>query len=249
MKTAQENKPSDPIEYKTLFGFQESRTHRVNGVMADYPASNTYDLFSPIEIEALCDLDLEMKSRWKPWPEQSPQLRRFYRLKAYWTIRGARDPGGAAGHHVCEPLNDPDFEALAEAHGWVYPQNLREAEKAYLPKVIPNSKLIVDRCLQMAMVHALKGDVEEPLWWAALSITEHSEPNLSRECSDGYQNFDEKELMYRINRIHKDEIKPARCDRLNGVNPNVCSKCKFKGSINSPIALGYKNEPRLKGAK
>lgn len=234
------------VEYKTLHGYLESRTHSINGVMADQPASESYDLYTPEVIKAYCDLDIDMRSRWKPWKEQSPELRRFYRLKTYWTIRGARDPGGAAGMHVTEPLNDPAFEALAEANGWVYPTNLKEAEEAYLPKVVPSSTLIVNRCLQMGMVRALRGDISEPIWWAALSISEYAEPNISRECSDGYPNFDERELAYRVDRIHKNNIKPALCSRLNSISPYVCDSCKFKGSINSPIALGYENEPRLK---
>lgn len=218
----------------------------LNGVMADYPASETYDLYTPDVIKAFCDLDIDMRCRWKSWEMQSPQLRRFYRLKAYWTFRGAKTPGEAAARHVIEPLNDHKFEALAEAHGWVYPTNLKEAEEAYLPKPVPSSSLIVNRCPQMAMVRALRGDVSEPIWWAALSIAEHAEPNISRECSDGYPNFDESEFAYRIDRIHKSNIKPALCSRLHGINSEVCNSCKFKGSINSPIALGYENEPRLK---
>lgn len=234
------------IEYKILHGCIESRTHCINGAMADHPASEAYDLYTPEVIEAFCDLDIDMRCRWVPWKEQTPQLRRFYRLKTYWTIRGAKNPGEAAARHLTEPLNDPAFEALAKAHGWVYPTNLKEAEEAYLPKSLPSSTLIVNRCPQMAVVRALRGDVSEPIWWAALSITEHAEPNISRECSDGYLNFDERELAYRVDRIHKSNIKPALCRRLNSISPNVCDSCKFMGSINSPIALGYENEPRLK---
>lgn len=235
-----------PIEYKILHGYIESRTHRINGAMADHPASETYDSYTPDEIKAYCDLDIDMRCRWKPWGMQSPQLRRFYRLKAYWILRGAKDPGDAAARHVTEPLNDPAFDALAEAHGWVYPTNLKKAEEAYLPKAVPSSMLIVNRCPQIGMVYALRGDVSEPIWWAALSITEHSEPNISRECSDGYPSFDERELAYRIDRVHKNGIKPALCSRLDSINPMVCDSCKYKGSINSPMALGYEREPRLK---
>lgn len=79
-----------------------------------------------------------------------------------------------------------------------------------------------------------------------MSITEHCTPNLSRECSDGYPGYTDNELAYRVERIHNDEIKPALCERMDIVNKGGCDMCKFKGSIRSPIALGYEHEPKKK---
>jgi hypothetical protein len=98
----------------------------------------------------------------------------------------------------------------------------------------------------MAMIHALRGDVSEPYWWAALAITENATPNLSREFSDGYPKFSEDELAERVARIHSEKKRPALCDRIDSVNSNVCAVCRFRGSINSPIALGFEHEPKRK---
>jgi hypothetical protein len=219
----------------------------------DYPASETYDQLTPEQIKALCEVDTpenQMFRKMPDWTQQSEARRRFYRLKAYWTLRGATDPGGAAVQHPlkAEPY-DETWGAFCAARGWRYwrPTTLRELEKEFLPQATPNIRLIINRCPQMAMIHALRGDVCEPLWWAALSITEHATPNFSRECSDGYPNFAECELNERTARIHREETKPALCHRLDAISPGVCSVCKFRGEIRSPIALGYEHEPKLSG--
>ncbi len=226
------------------------------GRALDHPASATYDEFSPEQIKALCEIATpvnQMFRKMPPWETQNPGLRMFYRLKAYWTVRGASDPGMAASFHgdllLPPPVYDPAWAAECKARGWRHPpKNLRELEERVLPPAIPNALRIIDRCIQMSRIRELRGDVSEPYWWAALSITEHASPNLSRECSDGYPGFSEAELAERVARIHREETKPALCSRLNDVNPNLCVLCKYRGSIRSPMALGYEREPKIKGS-
>ena len=189
------------------------------------------------------------------WETLSEGSRRTYRLKAYWTLRGANDPMYAS---LCQQMDEEPYDekwhAECVAHGWVGKDSwraatLRDLEKKFLPPPSPSIHSIIKRCPQMAMIHALRGNVYEPYWWAALSITEHASPNFSRECSDGYPGFSEKELDQRIARIHRENTKPALCNRLDNVNPGVCSVCKFQGDVRTPIALGYEHEPRSrKGA-
>ena len=182
--------------------------------------------------------------------------RRFHRLKAYWALRGATDPGFAASMHTdtyiqLDAKEEAEWEAECLANGWIkgktkHIRNLHDLEKEFLPIPTPNINLIIKRCPQMGMIHALRGDVCEPYWWAVLSITEHATPNLSRECSDGYPGFSEEELCERITRIHNEKKKPALCTRLNEVNQNVCIVCKFQGVVRTPIALGFEHEPKFK---
>ncbi len=233
--------------------YPESKIYEVNGRALDHPAAGTYDKFTLEQIKALCEIDTptnRMFRKMPPWETQNPGLRLFYRLKAYWTVRGAADPGYPATLHSAlslPPDYDPAWEAECKARGWAsWPKNLRELEEHVLPPVESNSNLIIERCGQMAMIRALRGDVSEPFWWAALSITEHSTPNLSRACSNGYPKFSEEELAYRVARIRDDDIKPALCTRFDDVNKNVCKLCKYKGSIRSPMALGYEHEPKIK---
>ncbi len=227
---------------------------RVNGRALDYPAAETYDKLTPDEIKAICD---SIQQSWcrgphsmESWEEQTPARRLNNRQMAYWAIRGAEDPVVPAMHHgdIDGFYLDPVSRAEYKANGWFAGTSLRELEQCFLPKPTPDANLIIERCPQMAMIHALRGNVSEPYWWAALSITEHAMPNLSRECSDGYPGFSDEELAYRVGRIHKDEIKPALCERLDKNNPKVCNICKFKGAIRSPMALGYEHEPKHKKA-
>lgn len=229
-----------------LFGFQEYFIRKTNGKDADFPAAETYNKLLPHEIEAICKTKLPkrplLEFDFEPWEKQHPGFRYLHRLKAYWTIRGAPNPFGAAIWHALPPAN-PEWGARL-IDGLTYPNNLHEMEQIFLTKPTPSARLILERCPQMAMIHALRGDVSEPYWWAMLSVTEHATPNLSKECSDGYPGFTDKELAYRVRRIHKDEIKPALCERLDSVNRGTCDLCRFKGVIRSPIALGYENEPK-----
>jgi hypothetical protein len=171
-------------------------------------------------------------------------------------LRDATDAGAAASFHLNLtsdiPPRDPFWEAECQAQGWgsgrPWPTCLRDIEEAFLIPAMPSAHLIIDRCPQLAMIYVLRGDVSEPYWWAVLSITERATPNLSRECSDGYSGFSDEELAYRVGRIHDEDIKPALCERLDGVNRGVCNLCRFKGIIRSPIALGYEHEPKQKKA-
>ena len=203
---------------------------------------------TPEQIKALCESGpCQMFKTMPAWNSMTEQLQRFYRRKAWWTLKGAVDPGDAAAHHGAAelPVNE-EWDAECRKYGWKvwHPQNYRDLENEFLPRPIPNINHIMARCPQMAMLLALGGNVSEPYWWAGLSITEHAAPNLSRECSDAYPNFSDVELEYRTTRIHREGTKPALCSRLDDVNSGVCLSCRFKGVVRSPIALGFDNEPR-----
>jgi hypothetical protein len=219
----------------------------------DSPASETYDKFTPDQIKAFCELDMSMNRMFRIMPAWETLLegaRQTYRLKAYWTLRGAIDPMYAA---MCQLMDEEPYDekwhAECVARGWVgkdswRAETLLDLEKKFLPPPIPSIHSIIKRCPQMAIIYALRGAVSEPYWWAALSITEHASPNYSKECSDGYAGFSEEELNSRIARIYREKTKPALCTRLDSVNPNVCTVCKFQGTIRTPIALGFQHEPK-----
>lgn len=224
----------------------------------DYPAPDTYDKFTPEQIKALCEVDTPANSMFRIMPEWSTMnasSQCFFRLKAYWTLRGAKDPGFAASIHsesitpfVQEWCVKESLRAGPNPRFW-RPTSLKELDRMFLPAAIPDIRSILRRCPQMAMIHALRGDVWEPYWWAALSITEHAAPNLSRDCSDGYSGFSDLELTQRVARIRDEKRKPALCSRFDQVNPNVCTACRYKTLVRTPIALGFVNDPKGKGTK
>ncbi len=177
------------------------------------------------QVKALCDTDTSchIRANWPRIEGYSQEHRDFYIRKARWILEGHPEPGLASS-----------FEGQGISREVIW--------EGFRPK--PDANLIIQRCPQMALVRALGGDVPEPYWWSALSITEHSEPNLSRECSDKYPNFRESELEYRVERIKSEGIKPALCSRFNDANRDVCPDCRFYGVIRSPIALGFEHEPK-----
>lgn len=205
---------------------------------------------TPAQIVALCRMDSFMLRMWgpiPPWDSLNDVDKSFYHLKAWWTLRGAKESSIAS---IQTPRKDEqideEWDAECRARGWRvwHPKTYGDLEDEFLPRPIANIRLITARCLQMATLLALRGDVSEPFWWAGLSITEHAEPNFSKECSDGYPGFSEVELEYRRGRIKTEGTKPALCDRLDTVNRGVCEFCRFRGLINSPIALGFSHEPK-----
>lgn len=205
-----------------------------------------YEL-KPAHIQFLCDTIPGHRWKMPPWETLNPSQQYWHQLKAWWALMGAKDPGMAAElqTHGEEPIN-PERDKECRKYGWRvwHPKTYRELENEFLPKPAPSIKLIMARCPQMALLHALGGNVSEPYWWAGLSVTEHAEPNMSKACSDGYPGFLVAELEYRQNRIKNEDIKPALCKRLNALNRNVCKSCRFNGVVNSPIALGFEREPK-----
>ncbi len=184
-----------------------------------------YEL-KPEHIKFLADLDIGKRADWKmpPWGTLPPNKHRWFQLKAWWALMGVKSPGMAATvQSMVEAPIDHGWDAECRQRGWPvwHPTHYRELEKKFLPKPKPSVKLIMARCPQMALLHALGGNVSEPYWWAGLSITEHAEPNISKECSAGYPSFSVAELEYRQNRIKNEDIKPALCKRLNASNPNL----------------------------
>ncbi len=244
-----EHMPKNEVFPKTV----PNETGRGRRYVIDHPAPNIYNNLTPQQVEALCEIDTPVNKRrtvFGNWDLQRADQKRYFRLKAYWTLRGAIDPEMAAYMQVLhEEIFNAEWHAECVVHGWIdmdwrAPKSLRELERLFLPQLSPDINQIIRRCPQMALIHALRGNVKEPYWWAALSITEHASPNFSRACSDGYPGFSDLELKQRADRIRVEGTKPALCSRLDGVNPNICVVCRFKGVVRSPIALGYPNEPK-----
>jgi hypothetical protein len=225
---------------------------KVKRLTIDHPAAETYSRFTLNQIKSLCEsVPGSARDRIVPSLNLMPASQlRYYRLWAYWAMRGAEDPNGAAFlQDYWETLTDETIEEY-RLIGFVVdrsriPRCLRDLEREILSEPLPNIHKIIQRCPQMAVIHALRGDVSEPRWWAALRIAEHCEPILSRECSDGYAGFTDAELQDRVARIHRERKRPTRCTHFADISPSICDACRFKGKINSPMALGFEREPKV----
>lgn len=99
-----------------------------------------------------------------------------------------------------------------------------------------DASLIVSKCAQVAYVAGEGGAVEEPLWRAALSIAQRCEgrEGVIEAWSRGDSRYEPAEAL------RKAELTggPATCQHFEGLVPERCQGCKWRGKITSPIVLG-----------
>lgn len=120
-----------------------------------------------------------------------------------------------------------------------------------LPKLLaekPHALLIATRCPVLCQAYQTGGAGQgEPLWFAVLRIVAHCEPSIAIEVSDGHEKYTHAELEARLERIAREQLKPSTCKYISDFSP-LCSGCEWRGIIKSPIALGYANPPKKRGA-
>ena len=99
---------------------------------------------------------------------------------------------------------------------------------------------MADRCFQISALRET-GDIPEPQWYACLGV-------LSR-CADGeakahewsarnYPGYDRDEVSERYARSLA-LTGATTCAKFEGINPEGCAGCPFRGRINSPISVPH----------
>jgi hypothetical protein len=99
---------------------------------------------------------------------------------------------------------------------------------------------IADRCAQIKVVRDTKGDVSEPIWYAAIGVLRHclEGDELIHEWSKGHPAYSFEVTEDKIQH-HKDSGSgPTTCSKFGADNPNVCVACPSANKIKSPIVLG-----------
>lgn len=148
-----------------------------------------------------------------------------------------------------EATSFDDLAALIPVH--LGGQRVTTRDPHYKPAKISVFRKIVSKCMadkgcaQIKHIMIKQHDISEPLWRSGLSIAAFCE--------------DRDIAIHKISQHHPDythagtEAKadtipaPHGCDQFEGLRPEGCKGCRFKGTINSPIALGQV-VPRAKGA-
>jgi hypothetical protein len=99
-----------------------------------------------------------------------------------------------------------------------------------------NAARIATGCAVIAKVAEAGGEVEEPLWRAALSIAQRCEGKeaVIHAWSAGDPRYNEREALAKAGGT----AGPATCAHLEGLVPGGCQGCKWRGKIKSPILLG-----------
>jgi len=98
-------------------------------------------------------------------------------------------------------------------------------------------------CRQIQYIIDNAKKLEEPLWYAGLSIAQHcSDRNTAiHDISKDYQGYTPQETEKKANQT---QDKPQSCETFNKLNPKVCDGCSHRGKITNPLALG-KEEPQV----
>ena len=91
-------------------------------------------------------------------------------------------------------------------------------------------------CAQVLYADEHRTTLEEPLWWAILSI--------AKACTDGAEaihNISEGHPNYTVSETEEKSSRfkgPRTCLEFQKDNPDICRGCIHKGKITSPIQLG-----------
>lgn len=96
-----------------------------------------------------------------------------------------------------------------------------------------------DGCNQLLHCYQNQNNIEEPLWFSALSIAAHCVDGnwAAHKMSDQYEGYDAAEVDRKLANIHK-KGGPHHCATFKKLNPNGCAGCPHEGKIKSPIVLG-----------
>ena len=97
---------------------------------------------------------------------------------------------------------------------------------------------IADECNQLKLVRDTKGNVTEPLWYAALCLLHYTEeyPQIQQLWSCGHPDY-----SFEATEAKDLQIKtlPTTCHLFGSINPTSCVGCTHVKTLHSPISLGY----------
>jgi len=104
-----------------------------------------------------------------------------------------------------------------------------------------DSQAVEDRCLFLQDVKASAGDVDEPTWYAALSIVGRLDggEKLAHEYSKGHRSYTPPETDRKVGQALK-SAGPRTCDSIASLWGG-CDKCPYYKKVQSPIALRGEN--------
>ena len=122
--------------------------------------------------------------------------------------------------------------------GWV--DLLGKAEvslESIMDAKIAMKSLKGEGCAQIKHIISNAKTLEEPMWYAGLSIAQHCKDrdeaiHMMSEDHPGYNKQDTER------KANQTQDKPYACTSFNTVNPGGCDGCQHKGKITNPLALG-----------
>ena len=98
---------------------------------------------------------------------------------------------------------------------------------------------VASRCLAMGHFRKVRGNVEEPLWWALLGVLKFCEngEEAAQKWSSGHPTYEPDKVKEKLDQW---SAKATKCQKIYEVGGKAfCDKCPHHGEVSSPIALGY----------
>lgn len=100
--------------------------------------------------------------------------------------------------------------------------------------------LVADKCAHVGQLRDTRGDIEEPLWYAALGVVNQcvDGKRWGHKWSKGHPEYSKSETNRKLEQL--DKVGPTTCARFEELDDTLCAGCPFKGKVTSPIQLGVK---------
>jgi len=142
------------------------------------------------------------------------------RLQQYCEVHGL-DALGAAPTHVSVATINADLEVKYNGPP-------------------PSIEPIVESCAIIREFRDSGGQIEEPLWRAAMGVVRHcvDGPELCHEWSSGHPSYSRQETDAKLAGL--EGTGPTTCKVLGSFRPDACAACPLLGTCKSPISVGYK---------
>ena len=134
-------------------------------------------------------------------------------------------------------LGVPTQPKLVQAKA--FSTGLGSFERVYDDTPVP-PKPILAGCKQMNIVFQQRGNVSEPLWYAALDVMRFMEKSevIAHDLSKGHPNYSREETDRKLTQLRDLGLPPRTCDHFESVNPAGCMGCPHKGKLKTPKTLG-----------
>lgn len=102
---------------------------------------------------------------------------------------------------------------------------------------VAEKSLSDEGCAQIKNILVNAKMLEEPLWYAGLSIARHC---TDWETAIHLMSEDHPEYNHEatIRKANQSFGKPFSCEKFNELNPGGCEGCSFRGRITNPLAIG-----------
>jgi hypothetical protein len=143
-----------------------------------------------------------------------------------------------------DPYGKFELELKLKDLSYLGAPNRRRLGLAGLEKDYPpcSGELIAEQCEQVRALRDCKGNLPEPLWYAALGVVAFCEDGdkLGHEWSSGDTNrYTPRETQERLDRA-RTLTGATTCQHFHDLDAAVCERCPHWRTIKSPIALGMR---------